>query len=214
MSKLFLLKTMEHGILPMTDTRLHSTIMKESAETDYNWIASFKELLRVCNKKGFNQELAKDIKLAIINCYANILYTSFSYDNVDCENIENAFNVFNDVLTISKTSEEKDQRIEEVCAKFLDAFIFKQTYMSCIAFNALDMPKGSGFRNSKIQSLLEQDTIDFQSLSETIVPEYQNYREKLKKAGTDVSTFIPVDFEVATELSEEKSKQLSKKLNM
>lgn len=44
----------------------------EDSKSDYNWIASATELVRVCKLPDFPKECADVIKMAIINCFANI----------------------------------------------------------------------------------------------------------------------------------------------
>lgn len=51
---------------------IHQTIMQNSRESDYNWIAPAKELVKLCNNPNFPREYAVDIEMAILNCFANI----------------------------------------------------------------------------------------------------------------------------------------------
>ena len=46
--------------------------MKQSQESDYEWIAPAIELVKICKDKRFPREYAVDIEMAILNCFANI----------------------------------------------------------------------------------------------------------------------------------------------
>lgn len=177
--RIFLLNTREHGVLPMSDLLIHKLIMKQSKESDYNWLASSGELLRVCNKPNFNKKYAQDIKLAIISCYSNLL------DYKDFDNIINACQAFNELRIESKKNEEKDENIEKVCARFLDAFIFRKIFWTCVAYDGKSFDEETKkFRKTKIKQLLEQDTVNFHFLSENISREYKNYIDKKVQDGT------------------------------
>lgn len=55
----------------LTAKELYERVM-EDCKSDYNWIASATELVRICNEFGFPQEYAQAIKIAILNCFANL----------------------------------------------------------------------------------------------------------------------------------------------
>ncbi len=61
-----------HGaVYWMTAKQLCERIVEDS-KSDYNWIAPANELVRVCNHLSFPMEYALTIKVAILNCFANI----------------------------------------------------------------------------------------------------------------------------------------------
>ena len=51
---------------------IYNTIMQESKESDYNWIAPAIELVKLCKNPNFPREYAVEIEMAILNCFANI----------------------------------------------------------------------------------------------------------------------------------------------
>lgn len=55
----------------MTAKRLLERV-QEDIKSDYNWIASATELVRVCTQPSFPQEYARAIEIAILNCYASL----------------------------------------------------------------------------------------------------------------------------------------------
>lgn len=58
------------GKWSLTAKQIYERVMEDS-KSDYNWIASATELVRVCNESDFSEEYAKGIKIAILNCFAN-----------------------------------------------------------------------------------------------------------------------------------------------
>ena len=55
----------------LTAKQLYKRVRKDS-ESDYNWIASATELVRDCNQAKFPEKLAREIQIAILNCFANM----------------------------------------------------------------------------------------------------------------------------------------------
>lgn len=55
----------------MTDKQIYERVLSDS-KSDYNWIASATELVRVCNDRHFPEKYAVRIKCLIINCFANL----------------------------------------------------------------------------------------------------------------------------------------------
>lgn len=57
----------------LTAKQLYNRIMEDSSNSDYEWIASATELVRICNEPDFPEEYAKGIKVAILNCFSHTL---------------------------------------------------------------------------------------------------------------------------------------------
>ena len=51
---------------------IHDLVMKQSKESDYDWIAPAIELVKICKDERFPRKYAIDIEMAILNCSANI----------------------------------------------------------------------------------------------------------------------------------------------
>ena len=58
-------------VYSLTAEELYNRVLADS-KSDYNWIASATELVKVCNKRGFPEYYADGIKLIILNCFANL----------------------------------------------------------------------------------------------------------------------------------------------
>ena len=55
----------------LTAKQLYDRVLEDS-KSDYNWIASATELVRVCNDPCFPEMYAVGIKIIILNCFANL----------------------------------------------------------------------------------------------------------------------------------------------
>ena len=55
----------------LTAKQLYERVLDDS-KSDYNWIASATELVRVCNNPCFPEMYAVGIKMIILNCFANL----------------------------------------------------------------------------------------------------------------------------------------------
>lgn len=61
-----------YGTELLTAKELHEIVMNDAQQSNYNWIASATELVRVCSHREFPLEYAKDIKMAILRCFAEL----------------------------------------------------------------------------------------------------------------------------------------------
>ena len=61
-----------HGSMHRMTAKQLCERIKQDSKSDYNWISPARELVRVCKLPGFPIECAIIIKVAILNCFANI----------------------------------------------------------------------------------------------------------------------------------------------
>ena len=52
-----------------TAKRLYKRVMRDADTSNYNWITSATELVKVCKKTDFPEHYAKEIKVAILKCF-------------------------------------------------------------------------------------------------------------------------------------------------
>lgn len=176
---LFLIRDWYSGIHIMSSNQLRDRVLEDSMKSDYNWIAPVYELLSVCNKKDFDKNCAIDIKVAILNCYTNLL----SHSDIS-KNIDYVYKTYNQLF-----EEEKAVKVRE---NFLRVYLRKITRGSVI------WPRhwGDAFDNfyreweSKvINDLSNKKNINFYKLKKTLKEEYDN----LIKLEEDKGTFEESD---------------------
>ena len=56
----------------MSARKIYHTVMQNSRESDYDWIAPASELVNLCKNPKFPREYAVNIETAILTCFANI----------------------------------------------------------------------------------------------------------------------------------------------
>ena len=171
---LFLVRDWYYKIHIMSANQLRDRVIEDSKKSNYNWIAPAKELLSVCNKVGFDKNCAVDIKIAILNCYADLL----NYGDVS-KDIIYVYKAYNQLF-----GEEKAINAREL---FLRAYLRKTTEGSSI----FPRHPGEAFHNfneqwkSKIiNDLSHKKNINFIQLMAPLKKEYDNLVKIEETKGT------------------------------
>ena len=176
--------TREGGSLRLTAKQLTTRVLEDS-ESDYNWIASASELVRVCQSTGFPQEYATVIMMTILNCYGNIYHTANNggdlckIDPNDKKAIEECFN------RLRKKKSESVQLTREYWLKERIDFITRNT----------DNPhswwwKGkeyetfrSGWIDAKVADIISREVIVSDVLFRQVAHEYEIIRDDCIEQG-------------------------------
>lgn len=69
--KKYTLNTWRNGRVRVTANELYRRV-KSDSKSNYNWIASATDLVRVCKMKGFPEDIAEKIQDLILNCFAEL----------------------------------------------------------------------------------------------------------------------------------------------
>ncbi|MCI8548196.1 MAG: hypothetical protein HFJ38_04840 [Bacilli bacterium] len=152
----------------LTAKELHERVMKDS-KSDYNWIASASELVRICKKTSFPAYYALDIKIAILNCFANIENRAncggdrYRDDPADKEAVQYCYNSLygndNEKAIIAR----KRYLIEMIkTASYVN--IFDSLYHPGPTYRKLC----EDWRKSKFDEYISKEKIDFIQLVETL----------------------------------------------
>ena len=174
MFDLFLLTDWHGNTYPISDKRLRDRVLKDASKSKYDWIASAEELLNTCNKKGFNESYAIDIKAAIMDCFASFLYSGDLP-----RDIKYAYQAFNEL------NGNSDDVSKSARYNLLNAFIYRRTLFSYINFSTDDTyyRLREEWRKNKIKELLNESYIDFYELSDSLSKEYNEYMNEQEKKG-------------------------------
>ncbi len=93
------------GMHLLTSKKLYERVMRDSKRSNYNWIAPARKLVRICKSRSFPIEYAIDIKIAILNRFANIEHLAncggdrYMYDSADEEAVYYCYNSLYDINT-------------------------------------------------------------------------------------------------------------------
>lgn len=175
--------TGRHGdTYSLTAKQLYERVLNDS-KSDYNWIASASELVRICKKTSFPTEYALAIKCAILNCFANIEQRAncggdrYIDKPEDQEAVQECYNSLYGV---------EDEEAVLARRRYLAEMIATASYIR--TFDSLYHP-GPTFRKlrkdwnkSKVQEYISKEKIDFKQLIEALHAEFV---EIIKKAEVD-----------------------------
>lgn len=188
----------------LTAKELYERVMEDS-KFDYNWIAPASELVRICKKTSFPTDYATDIKIAILNCFANIEHRANSgsdryIDNpADKEAVQYCYNSLYGI---------DNERAINARQYYLSEMIITASYVSC-TFDSLYHP-GSTYRNlcenwrkSKFDEYISKEEIEFKKLVETLHNDFANVIKKAQANG---------DFEEDEKKDKESWKMFYKKM--
>jgi len=179
MFNIFMLEDWYGNIRFISAKDLHKNVLSNN-DFPYRWITTTTEILRVCCKKSFPKDLAKDIVINILNCYATLLinHDYIFKDGIDIYNLNTVFSLYN-VLSSSD-----DELIIETRKNFLMSFLLSKTWEALkskdISIFDIDLLyKNDEFikekeiwLDDKFNELFELDNIDFND--ELFIMEIQN----------------------------------------
>ena len=114
----------------MTADEFHERILKDAKRSNYNWLSSAYQIYEVCSLSEFPEELAIEIKVAILNCFSNILN---NHDSIGAwKDEETVYTIYNKLYDC--------ERIDVILArqKFLTAAI------NFAVYTAFELPVHGG----------------------------------------------------------------------
>ena len=169
-------------IYSLTAKQLYERILDDS-KSDYNWIASASELVKVCKKTSFPTEYALAIKCAILNCFTNIEHIAncggdrYIDKPADQEAVQECYNSLYQVEDEEAISVRK-RYLSEMIARASDIRIFDPFYHPGPTFRKLR----KDWIKSKVQEHISQERIDFKQLVKAL---HNEFVEIIKKAEAD-----------------------------
>ena len=175
--------TGHHGdTYSLTAKQLYERILDDS-KSDYNWIASASELVRICKKTSFPTEYALAIKCAILNCFANIEQRAncggdrYINKSADQEAVQECYNSLYGVEDEEAVLARR-RYLAEIVATASYTRIFDSLYHPGPTFRKLR----KDWNKSKVQEYISKEKIDFKQLIEVLHGEFV---EIIKKAEVD-----------------------------
>ena len=175
--------TGHHGdIHSLTAKQLYERILDDS-KSDYNWIASASELVRICKKTSFPTEYALAIKCAILNCFSNIEHRAncggdrYIDKPADQEAVQECYNSLYQVEEEEAISARK-RYLAEMIARASDIRIFDPFYHPGPTFRKLR----EDWIMSKVKEYVSREKIDFKQLEKVL---HNEFVEIIKKAEED-----------------------------
>lgn len=166
----------------LTAKNLYERVLEDS-KSDYNWIASAAELVKVCNEPDFPKMYATNIKIIILNCFANLeLQQERCYNcrRIDEEAVYSCYN------SLSET----DAAVIKVKEKYLAAIIEGITRYSGdeerfpIHFGPAYKKTCEDWKKAKFHEYVSETKIDFNQLREKLNTDFEKTIKKAEENGT------------------------------
>lgn len=173
----------------LTAKQLYERVLEDS-KSDYNWIASATELVRVCNDPLFPEMYAVGIKMIILNCFANL---ELKKEYVSREETTDKAAVYSCYHSLSST----DETVKKVKDKYLMAVITGITrYTQCevrlpIHIGDTYRKKVKEWKKAKFDEYVSAVEIDFDQLREDLYSDF----DKMLKAAEEEGAFEKDDEE-------------------
>lgn len=158
--------------------------IKEDSKSDYNWIASTGELVKICKISSFPNEYAIAIKIAILNCYSNIEHRANCggdryYDNpADVEAVQYCYNSLYGIDTEDAILSRKKYLIEMI-ARACYVRVFSALYHPGPTYRKLR----EDFIHSKFEEYISQEEINFKQLVKTLRSEFTEVVKTAEENG-------------------------------
>ncbi len=167
----------------LTAKELHEKVMTDS-KSDYDWIAPARELVRICKKLSFPKEYALDIKIAILNCSANIEHRInygddfYSEDPADKEAVQYCYNSLYGIDN-EKAITARERYLTEMIKSASNYYRIYSLYHQGPVFEKLQ----EDWQKSKFEKYISQEKIDFKKLVETLQDEFTEIIKKAEANG-------------------------------
>ena len=168
----------------MTAKELKERIEYDSKRSDYNWIAPAKNLVSICKSPGFPEDYSLFIRVAILNCFANIEHRANNYGDRyytkadDAEAVQYCYN---------SLYGSEDESAIAARKRFLTEMIVTATYTNLYDPHYHPGPTykklREDFRNSKFEEYIGKQNIDFKELQETLKAEFIAAVKKSDESG-------------------------------
>lgn len=165
----------------LTAKNLYERVLEDS-KSDYNWIASAVELVRVCNEPDFPEIYATNIKIIILNCFANLELQQEKCCNRRQMDKEAVYSCYNSL-------QETDAAVIKAKEKYLAAIIEGITRYSGdeerfpIHFGPAYKKTCENWKKAKLNEYVSEVKIDFNQLRERLNADFEKTIKEAEKNG-------------------------------
>ena len=165
----------------LTAKNLYERVLEDS-KSDYNWLASAAEIVRVCNEPDFPEIYATNIKIIILNCFANLELQQEKCCNRRQTDKEAVYSCYNSLP-------ETDAAVIKAKEKYLAAIIEGITRYSG---DEERFPIYSGpayketcedWKKAKLNEYVSEVKIDFNQLRERLNADFEKTIKEAEKNG-------------------------------
>lgn len=165
----------------LTAEELYNRVLADS-QSDYNWIASATELVKVCNEPYFPEIYANGIKLIILNCFANLELKKEYPTNKERTDNDAVYSCYHSLPS-------KDETVIKVKEKYLTAIIegiirySKDEVRFPIHMGPAYRKVCDDWKKAKLEEYSSKVKIDFEKLREDLYDDFEMTIRKAEKNG-------------------------------
>lgn len=174
----------------LTAKQLCGRVLADS-KSNYEWIASATELVRVCNEPDFPEMYAQVIKINILNCFANVALKG-EYPSGEKTDEAAVYSCYNSLAST-------DETVVRVKQKYLTAIIIE----TITKYTKYEEP-GQNYKKickewkkAKFDEYVSKEKIDFDELRKKLHSDFKNTIKSAEEAGAfeedeekDIEEFI------------------------
>lgn len=171
----------------LTAKELYERVLDDS-KSNYNWIASATELVRICRETDFPEKYVASIKAIILNCFADLERKKEYGSHGEPTDPQAVYYCYN---SLSGT----DKKVKEIKEKYLKAVI-----VAIVKYTKEEVRfpihRGDNYRKickewekEKFEEWSSKEEIDFCQLKEYL---YDDFEKTIKKAEEE-GTFVEED---------------------
>ena len=179
--KKYKIKGWNGNIHSLTAKQLYERVLVDS-RSDYNWIASATELVKVCNEPDFPKIYEQGIKLIILNCFANLELQKEKPSTRKKTDNEAVYSCYHSLLST-------DETVIKVKEKYLTAIISgiikygKDEVRFPIHIGSAYTKLCEDWKKAKFDEYSQKEKIDFKKLRECLYTDFEKTIREAEKDG-------------------------------
>lgn len=179
--KKFLITDWHGEIQLLTAKNLYERVLEDS-KSDYNWLTSATELVKVCNEPDFPEMYATNIKMMILNCFANLELQQERCYNCRQTDKEAVYSCYNSLS-------EKDAAVIKAKENYLAAIIEGITRYSGdeerfpVHFGPAYKEICEDWKKAKLNEYASEAKIDFNQLREKLNTDFEKTIKEADEKG-------------------------------
>ena len=206
-NNVFVVNTKE-GVTAMTPLQIYDRVIADSEKSNYNWLFSASELVRITSLWGFPSHYAKEIQMKVLNCFASLAHNvEHRLSDADLDAVSVIYNKF-----ILWEGEEEDKDKIACRDNYLRAVIDRAslvTFEVPIYYGPQYKELVARWKKAKFEMYQGIYGVDFRPLLDVLVKDFKEFIMVADQNG-----FMDADKEYQKEAAEKHIKQFVKMLRI
>ena len=180
----------------ITAKALYERVLLDS-KSDYNWVASATELVRVCDDPSFPEMYAVGIKMIILNCFANLELQKEYFSRGEATDKQAVYSCYHSLPSADDTAKKVKEKYLTAVITGITKYTLSKIRLP-IHIGATYRQKVEEWKKAKFDEYVSATEIDFDKLREDLYADfdrmvktaeeegafekdYEEYREEMRK---------------------------------